>query len=84
MITFPTKSDWRFKSELKLIERSLLYFLIKVLMLDKIAEETKIEKPTFYFPRPGCGNGGLDWKDVKSLMEKYLREDRFVVVNNET
>lgn len=25
------------------------------------------------FPRLGCGNGGLDWADVRPLMEAYLK-----------
>ena len=24
------------------------------------------------FPKLGCGNGGLDWEEVRSLMERYL------------
>ena len=25
------------------------------------------------FPKLGCGNGELDWNDVRPLMEKYLK-----------
>ena len=31
-------------------------------------------------PRPGCGNGGLIWDDIKGYIEYMLPEDRFIVV----
>lgn len=35
---------------------------------------------TVLITRAGCGNGGLDWNDVKPVMTKLL-DDRFIVVD---
>lgn len=60
IISFPVKHKWMDKADLKLIKKS-------VAELNKRA----LAKPNqrFILPRPGCGNGGLRWKDVKPLVE---------------
>lgn len=63
IINFPTKKHWRAKSRIEDIEQGLknLIDVIKTYQIKSIA-----------IPPLGCGNGGLDWADVRPLMEKYL------------
>lgn len=63
IINFPTKDDWRNPSKIEYIENGLvsLVKLIKKLNLKSIA-----------IPMLGCGNGGLDWKEVNTLIINIL------------
>lgn len=71
IITFPTKYTWWENSDMNLIELSCKQLVEAVNSLE-------LSIP-IYMVRPGCNYGGLDWKDVKPILEKYL-DDRFVVV----
>lgn len=72
-ISFPTKNDWKNNSSLELIERSCIELID--LVNDPWYQITEV-----VLPKPGCGNGGLDWKVVKPILEKYL-DDRFSVIS---
>jgi len=32
-------------------------------------------------PRPGCGLGGLDWADVRPLLDQVLWEDNYIILS---
>ncbi|MER8753834.1 macro domain-containing protein [Mesorhizobium sp. M1050] len=63
VLNFPTKIHWRNPSKIEWIESGLRKF---------VAAHEKAGIREISFPRLGCGNGGLDWKDVQPLMERYL------------
>lgn len=67
LITFPTKEEWREPATLDRLRRS-------------IAElKTFIHPVTRYaMPRVGCGLGGLQWDDVKPLLQEL--PDNVIVV----
>ena len=65
VLNFPTKEHWRAPSKLEYIEHGLDKFT-------DIYAECGIT--SIAFPKLGCGNGELDWNDVKPLMEKYLKD----------
>lgn len=64
ILQFPTKEHWRNPSKLEYIERGLMTFV------NKYAD---YNISSIAFPKLGCGNGELDWNQVKPLMEKYLK-----------
>ena len=64
LLLFPTKENWRYPSKISYIEQGLKRFC------DNYAQRgiTSIA-----FPKLGCGNGELDWNEVRPLMERYLK-----------
>jgi O-acetyl-ADP-ribose deacetylase (regulator of RNase III) len=65
IINFATKNHWRHPSKIEWIERGL----------DKFRSNyARIGVREISFPRLGCGNGGLEWAEVKPLMERYLSD----------
>lgn len=64
IINFPTKKDWKHKSKIEYIESGLKDLV-------RVIENLNIK--SLALPPLGCGNGGLDWNEVKNLIEKYLR-----------
>lgn len=65
VLNFPTKKHWKDPSSLIYVEAGLLSFVNKY-------ESYGVS--SIAFPKLGCGNGGLDWKAVKPVMERYLQE----------
>lgn len=63
VLNFPTKSHWKYPSRMEYIEQGLEKFV-----------STYKEKgiTSIAFPLLGTNNGGLDKKEVLSLMHKYL------------
>ena len=61
IINFPTKDDWRSKSEISFIEEGLK---------DLIVQVKRLGIKSIAVPPLGCGNGGLDWNDVRPLIEQ--------------
>ncbi len=63
ILNFPTKRHWRDNSRIEDIESGLKY-------LASHYQELGIY--TLALPALGCGLGGLDWKEVKLLIEDHL------------
>lgn len=60
VVNFPTKTDWRKPSKLDYIRDGLV---------DLVAQVQQLGIRSIAVPALGCGNGGLDWMEVKPLIE---------------
>lgn len=65
IINFPTKSHWKSQSKIEDIHTGL-----KALVL----EVQQLGITSIAIPALGCGNGGLDWVEVKHLIESAFAE----------
>ncbi len=78
LISFPTKHNWKENSDIELIKRSAMELVS--LINDKLPIKNKANK-RILLTRPGCGNGGLNWAEVKPIIQTILRDDTFIVIN---
>jgi hypothetical protein len=71
VVAFPTKHHWKDPSDLELIKKSAHELMMLIDSYDwKLVA----------LPRPGCANGGLNWKEqVRPMLESIL-DDRVVIV----
>jgi O-acetyl-ADP-ribose deacetylase (regulator of RNase III) len=63
IINFPTKTHWRQRTKMEWITEGLKD-------LRRVIEEKEIRSVAV--PPLGCGNGGLDWQDVRPAIEDAL------------
>ena len=68
--SFPVKHHWYEKADLDLIVTSAAQLVLQCSGHNKVV-----------MVRPGCGNGGLKWKDVMPRIQHYFLDNKFVVVD---
>ena len=70
LILFPVKHRWDHPASLGLITKSAI-------RLAELTEEHDLG--TVVLPRPGCGNGQLDWSDVHPVIAPILPDSVHVI-----
>lgn len=75
LYSFPVKHNWFEKAAISLIERSARELIFQ---MDDLRDRGH-GRDVIVLPRPGCGNGGLKWDDVRLVLAPIL-DDRFHVI----
>jgi O-acetyl-ADP-ribose deacetylase (regulator of RNase III) len=77
VINLPTKYHYANPSNIEWVDRGLK-------RIRELITEHGIT--SLAMPAPGCGNGGLDWTQVKSLIERHLKNEsiQITIVEPET
>lgn len=65
IINFPTKDHWREKSRVEYIRDGLD---------DLILQLKRLNVRSVALPPLGCGNGGLNWDEIRPIIEKVFEE----------
>ncbi len=72
IINFPTKVHWRGDSKLEYIEDGLR---------DLVKQVKRLGIKSISLPPLGCGNGGLDWDEVRELVFAAFKDQPGLTVN---
>ncbi len=72
IINFPTKVHWRGDSKIEYIESGLR---------DLIAQAERLGIKSIALPPLGCGNGGLEWREVKRVILDAFKDHPDIQVN---
>lgn len=70
ILTMPVKYNWYEKADIELIKESAYQLIDHV-------DGWQFSKVVM--PQPGCGNGQLNWNDVKPILDEIL-DDRFIAI----
>jgi O-acetyl-ADP-ribose deacetylase (regulator of RNase III) len=65
IINFPTKDHWRGKSRIEYIRDGLV---------DLVEQVKRLGIRSIAIPPLGCGNGGLDWEEVRPLIKRAFAD----------
>ena len=65
IVNFPTKDHWRSRTKLEWIEQGMRALI-------RVIEDKQIG--SIAVPPLGCGNGGLNWREVRPVIETALAE----------
>jgi hypothetical protein len=72
ILSFPVKHNWWEEADIKLIEKSAQ---------DLVQQVTSMKLKTIVIPRPGCGNGKLDWETHVMPTLRSILDDRFYIID---
>lgn len=76
VINFCTKEEWRKPSKLEWIEKGMTQLVDKV---NKLYPDNQYPAPLLALPMLGCGEGGLEEKEVLKVITQSLVECKFDV-----
>jgi O-acetyl-ADP-ribose deacetylase (regulator of RNase III) len=73
VINFPTKNDWKENSKIEYIETGLKNL---VEFISNFSNHKEMGFESVAIPALGCGLGGLNWSDVKKVIEEELSPEK--------
>lgn len=73
IVLFPTKNDWRNPSQLDWIKQGLVELAVSCNSDYHGYVQWRKQTRNIHIPKLGCGLGGLDWTDVRKIIEQFAK-----------